>query len=88
MQQVSRRIAGRKAFPTHIVVFLVPATLVYTLFMIYPLLDSLRLSLFAPDNQQGEVFVGLQNFVTLMTDELWSPRFWGALKNNFIFFAQ
>jgi raffinose/stachyose/melibiose transport system permease protein len=55
--------------------------------MIYPLLDSLRLSLFAPAGQGNEVFVGLQNFVTLMTDDLWSPRFWGALKNNFIFFA-
>jgi raffinose/stachyose/melibiose transport system permease protein len=32
------------------------------------------------------MFVGLQNYVTLLTDELWAPRFWGALKNNFIFF--
>jgi raffinose/stachyose/melibiose transport system permease protein len=67
-------------------VFLAPATLIYTLFMIYPLLDSLRLSLFAPGGQGQEVFVGLQNYVTLLTDELWSVRFWGALKNNFVFF--
>ncbi len=87
MQQVSGGSAGRKAFPTHIVVFLAPAVFVYTLFMIYPLLDSLRLSLFAPADQGNEVFVGLQNFVTLLTNELWSPRFWGALKNNFVFFA-
>ena len=87
MQPVTSARHSRKAFPTHIIVFLAPATLVYTLFMIYPLLDSLRLSLFAPGGQGNEVFVGLQNFVTLMTDDLWSPRFWGALKNNFIFFA-
>jgi len=76
----------RKAFPTHIVVFLVPATLIYTLFMIYPLLDSLRLSMFAPNQQNIEVFVGFQNYVALLTNELWSVRFWGALRNNAIFF--
>lgn len=73
----------RKPFPTHIVVFLAPAVLIYTLFMIYPLADSLVLSLYT---DEGEVFVGLQNYVTLLTDDLWSERFWGALKNNFIFF--
>jgi raffinose/stachyose/melibiose transport system permease protein len=56
------------------------------MFMIYPLVDSLRLSLFAPGSEGTEAFVGLQNFVKLLTDELWKPRFWGALKNNFIFF--
>jgi raffinose/stachyose/melibiose transport system permease protein len=68
------------------VVFLLPATVVYTLFMIYPLIDSLRLSMFAQGSDGVEVFVGLQNFVKLLTDELWQPRFWGALKNNFVFF--
>lgn len=74
----------RKKFPTHIVVFLAPAVFIYTLFMIYPLADSLRLSLYAPD--EGG-FNGLGNYVTLLTNPLWSDRFWGALKNNLIFFA-
>ena len=73
----------RKPFPTHIVVFLAPAVFIYTLFMIYPLADSLVISLYG---DEGEVFVGLQNYVTLLTNDLWSERFWGALKNNFIFF--
>ncbi len=47
----------------------------------------LRLSLYAPAKGGPEIFVGLQNYLTLMTDELWSVRFWGALKNNFVFFA-
>jgi raffinose/stachyose/melibiose transport system permease protein len=76
----------RKPFPTHIFVFLVPATFIYTLFMIYPLLDSLRLSMFAPNADGAEIFVGFQNYVTLLSDELWSVRFWGALRNNFVFF--
>jgi raffinose/stachyose/melibiose transport system permease protein len=71
----------------HIIVFLAPATLIYTLFMIYPLLDSLRLSLFTSTEEGRELFVGFQNYAVLLTDELWSVRFWGALKNNFVFFA-
>jgi raffinose/stachyose/melibiose transport system permease protein len=78
---------SRKPFPTHILVFLAPAVIVYTAFMIYPLIDSLRLSLFAPNAQKQEVFVGLQNYQTLFTDDLWRPRLLGAIKNNIIFFA-
>jgi raffinose/stachyose/melibiose transport system permease protein len=31
--------------------------------------------------------VGLDNYVRLLTDGNWSPRFWGALQNNLVFFA-
>jgi raffinose/stachyose/melibiose transport system permease protein len=79
----------RKPFPWHIIVFLAPAVLIYTAFMIYPLVDSLRFSLLAPspENPRINVFVGLQNYITLFTDPNWAPRLWGAIKNNFIFFA-
>ena len=40
--------AGRKGFPFHIIVFIAPAFIIYTLFMIYPLADSLRLSFYTP----------------------------------------
>lgn len=86
MQQSSAK-RRRKPFPFHIVVFLLPATIIYTVFMVYPLLDSMRLSLFTAGNGGSEVFVGLQNYVTLLTDELWSPRFWGALRHNALFFV-
>ncbi len=78
-----------RRFPTHIVVFLAPAVIIYSVFMVFPLLNSLRFSLFAPSAEGAaakEVFVGFQNYVTLLTDELWSERFWGALRNNFVFF--
>jgi raffinose/stachyose/melibiose transport system permease protein len=55
--------------------------------MIYPLLDSLRLSFFTQNAQNAETFAGLQNYVRLLTDPLWSPRFWGAFRNNLVFFA-
>lgn len=78
---------ARRKFPFHIIVFLAPAVIIYTLFMIYPLVDSLRLSLYAPaPNGGGEVFVGFQNYQTLFTDPNYSERLWGALGNNIIFF--
>lgn len=81
-----RKSKGGKPFPTHILVFLAPAVLIYSLFMVYPLLDSLRLSFFNI-RQNQEVFAGFQNYITLFTDSNYAPRFWGALKNNFVFFA-
>ncbi len=75
-----------RKFPTHIIIFLAPATIIYTLFMVYPLFDSMRLSFFGIDKQGNEFFVGLQNYITLFTDELWQPRLWGAFKHNVIFF--
>ena len=86
MQQSTAKRRSRKPFPFYLVVFLLPATAIYTLFMVYPLLDSMRLSLFTAGAGGSEVFVGLQNYVTLLTDELWSPRFWGALRHNVVFF--
>ena len=72
-----------RRFPWHIVVFLAPAAVIYTLFMVYPLLDSLRLSLYSDVG----AFVGLENFRTLLGGEVFAERFWNALKNNLIFFA-
>lgn len=79
--------SSRKPFPTHLIVFLAPAVLIYTIFMIWPLLDSLRLSFIGGSGAQAGHFVGLQNYITLLTDPQWSPRFWGALRNNLLFFA-
>ena len=76
----------RKPFPTHILVFLLPAAVVYTIFMVYPLVDSVRLSFFSSTATGGETFVGLQNYVTLLTDPQYSQRFWGAFWHNIVFF--
>jgi raffinose/stachyose/melibiose transport system permease protein len=77
----------RKPFPVHIVVFLTPAVIIYTLFMVYPLINSLRLSFYTSAGANQEIFVGIQNYITLFTNPNYAPRFWGALKNNLIFFA-
>ena len=79
-------LPGRGARRWHIAVFLAPALLVYTAIMIVPLVDTLRLALFR-SVEHAPVFVGLDNFRVLLSDERWSGHFWLALRNNFYFFA-
>lgn len=70
----------------HIAVFLAPAVLVYTAVMIWPLFNTLRLSLYTVGDD-GRVFSGLANFRTLLGDPRWSVAFWNALGNNLWFFV-
>src|ERR1700726_3529315 len=76
----------RRSFPLHILVFLGPAVIIYTAFMVYPLFDSLWLSLNNKGATAGQIFVGIQNYQTLFGQEQWSKPFWNALRNNVIFF--
>ncbi len=71
----------------HLLVFLGPALLVYGAFMAYPLVSSLSFSVFDWDGLLRRGFVGLQNFVTVLTRWPYSERFFGALEHNAIFFA-
>ncbi len=75
-----------KKFPTHIVIFLLPAVIIYTLFMVYPLIDSVRLSFYDQSASQP-IFVGFDNFHTLLFTDPWSQQFWHAVANNFVFFS-
>src|ERR1700747_2671348 len=77
----------RRSMPVHILVFLGPAVLIYTAFMIYPLCDSLWLSLNNKASSGGQMFVGIQNYLTLFSQERWSAPFWNALRNNVVFFV-
>ena len=77
----------RKKFPSYIIVFLTPAVIIYTIFMVFPLINSLRMSFFTINTDNREVFAGLSNYIKLFTNSDFAPRFFGALKNNFIFFA-
>lgn len=85
-QSAKQKRITRKRFPFHIVVFILPALVCYTVFMAFPLLDSLRLSLLEFSRDGSTTFVGLQNFERLFNEEFWSFRFWNALQNNVIFF--
>jgi raffinose/stachyose/melibiose transport system permease protein len=82
----TEHLPGRRRFPLHIVVFLAPAVLVYTAFSIFPLVDTIRLSLYAGDGAGRLSFVGLENFRTLLFDPAWAGPFWNAFRNNIVFF--
>ncbi len=79
-------LVGHKA-NTHVMVFLAPAVIIYSLFMIYPLLDSIRFSFFSEDDVGAIHFAGFDNYVTIFTDDRWSVVFWNSLVNNLKFFA-
>ncbi|MBV8416642.1 MAG: sugar ABC transporter permease [Verrucomicrobia bacterium] len=61
-------------------VFLTPALAIYSVVVVYPMAYSSYLSLFRWDGiSPTKVFVGLQNYVTLFTQ---NEVFWIALRNN------
>ena len=72
----------RKPMRWHIVVFLLPAVLVYSAFMIIPLGSTLYQAFFS----KAWEFVGIANFEMLFTDKRYADSFWNALRNNTWFF--
>ncbi|MEL3905974.1 MAG: sugar ABC transporter permease [Treponema sp.] len=67
--------------------YLIPALLFYVIFMAFPLVDSIRISFFAFDNETHKnVFVGFKNYIELFTNKEYSLRFWSAFKNTWYFF--
>lgn len=84
-----RRIlsAGRRIYPGgwYWILYLMPALLVYVLFMAWPLVDSVRLSLYT-GNLTNRSFVGLDNFRKLFSEGEVSLRYWSAFGNTWYFF--
>ncbi|WP_293935057.1 carbohydrate ABC transporter permease [Iodobacter sp.] len=76
----------RRHFPWHIVVFLAPAVLIYSVFSALPLLDTLRLGFFTTSETGQQSFAGLANYYTILFDPEWSHAFWNAMWNNCKFF--
>ena len=67
--------------------FLLPALLIYTFFMAFPLFNSMRLSLYAGKGLTPDHFVGFENYRELFTNPLFKDKFFNATKNTFIFFG-
>lgn len=63
--------------------YLVPAVLLYGYFVVYPMLDSVRLSFFEWSGFRTEEprWVGFDNYVRMFTND---PVFWRALQNSVI----
>ncbi|RDW16888.1 ABC transporter permease [Oceanobacillus chungangensis] len=58
--------------------FIAPAFIVYSLYVIYPILATLNYSFFDWDGVSDKVFIGLDNYITMFNDDI----FWVSLKNN------
>ncbi|MCL3777325.1 MULTISPECIES: sugar ABC transporter permease [unclassified Actinomyces] len=63
--------------------YLAPAILLYAVFLLYPMVDSVRLSFFSWSGYASDeqVLVGLRNYVYLFTQD---TVFWTALRNSVI----
>jgi len=66
--------------------YLLPALLVYIVFMAWPLLDSLRLSFYTGSAGTGRIFAGFENYKKLFTSPQYSERYWSAFGHTVIFF--
>ena len=82
----SHDLVRRTPIRWFILVFLVPATLIYTVFAIYPIAESLRLSLYQAGDGDG-MFVGIANYARLVSEPYWAEQFWNAFKNNVLLFV-
>lgn len=58
--------------------FIFPAFFALSLYLAYPVFETLRLSL--TDRDAGGAFVGLSNYAQMSSD----PKFWEALRNNML----
>lgn len=63
------------------VVFVVPALILYIIFFIVPLINSLRYSITSWNGVTEPIFNGVDNFIKAFND----PDFWVAFRNNIYF---
>ncbi|NGY93561.1 sugar ABC transporter permease [Bacillus megaterium] len=81
---VSSNLQEKKSMPNLLVglSYLLPSLLLFGVFLFYPMIKTLYLSLFITDTQGNPLkFVGLQNFFYLFTD----PNFLQSMKATFLF---
>lgn len=77
---------SRSAYARVLLFFLAPAVIIYTLFSIYPLVDTIIHSFYSKQDDGSHIWNGVTNFTTLLTDPTWSQPFWNAFWNNVKFF--
>ncbi|WP_368505167.1 carbohydrate ABC transporter permease [Alkalihalophilus sp. As8PL] len=64
-----------------ILLFVLPALLVYSVFILYPIIATFNYSMYNWNGVQAEkTFIGLANYTTLFSDS----TFWQALQNNML----
>lgn len=69
------------------VLFILPAFVLYTVFVVYPMLSALAFSVYEWDGLQRATFSGIENFQALFTRFPYNEDIWNALSNNAYMFA-
>lgn len=64
--------------------FLAPAIIMFSIYVVYPIVQSIWISFHLWDGIGEKTFVGLDNYVELITDD---PDFWIAIRNNVMWLA-
>lgn len=67
--------------------FLLPGTIIYSIFVIYPIFAAGRLSMYQWNGISDKVFVGFNNYVELFTNPDLIDQMLNALKHNIILFV-
>ena len=66
--------------------YIAPAFIMYSVFMVFPIVLSMRLSLYSGGGMTPTIFVGFDNYVKLFTQFPYKEKFFNVLKNNTIYF--
>ncbi len=78
---MNEKVKGKK-IKVEPYMFLVPALLIFTIFLFYPFVKTIYLSLYKTNNMgQAKKFVGFENYINLLT----SQSFWNSLAVTLIF---
>ncbi|WP_453991364.1 carbohydrate ABC transporter permease [Bacillus nitroreducens] len=75
---LSRQKKEKRTQSLTILLFLLPALVIYLIFILYPIIATFNYSLYNWNGMGEKVFIGLENFSRLFSDQI----FWTALKNN------
>lgn len=67
--------------------FMLPAFVLYTTFVVYPMLSALGFSFYEWNGLQRVAFAGLENFRTLFTRYPYNEEIWNALSHNLYMFV-
>ncbi|GAK12737.1 carbohydrate ABC transporter permease [Geomicrobium sp. JCM 19039] len=73
-------------FRKRVLLFLVPAFVIYSAFMLIPLLMSMRVALYEYTGIGDMTFIGLDNFQRLLFESPYADRFINAITNTLEFF--
>lgn len=64
-----------------------PALSIYLTFSLWPLLNTFRLSLYQTTDSGDRKWVGINQYIELFGNPIWSDQFFNALTNNLQFFG-